>query len=161
MGVTVKKCHMIMSGNDCWNSVCFSCCWIYRIRTAKLQPIQRQEWSKHFKSGSHHTHLASLKSVGVHWMKHTQLIRVILPAFCEQCVTTTQLVKRYREICVYLSFIKKFTKLNRVCSQRIITRKDSKFGIYGLNVRSILCRGAVHIEAYVAYMILPFTKPSI
>jgi len=22
----VKKCHMIMSGNDCWNSVCFSCC---------------------------------------------------------------------------------------------------------------------------------------
>jgi len=26
MGVTVKKCHMIMSGNDCWNSVCFSCC---------------------------------------------------------------------------------------------------------------------------------------
>jgi len=25
MGVTVKKCHMIMSGNDCWNSVCFSC----------------------------------------------------------------------------------------------------------------------------------------
>ena len=27
MGVTVKKCHMIMSGNDCWNRVCFSCCW--------------------------------------------------------------------------------------------------------------------------------------
>jgi len=26
MGATVKKCHMIMSGNDCWNSVCFSCC---------------------------------------------------------------------------------------------------------------------------------------
>ena len=26
MGVTVKKCHIIMSGNDCWNSVCFSCC---------------------------------------------------------------------------------------------------------------------------------------
>jgi len=26
MGVTVKKCHMIMSGNDCWDSVCFSCC---------------------------------------------------------------------------------------------------------------------------------------
>jgi len=26
MGVTVKKCHMLMSGNDCWNSVCFSCC---------------------------------------------------------------------------------------------------------------------------------------
>jgi len=26
MGVTVKKCNMIMSGNDCWNSVCFSCC---------------------------------------------------------------------------------------------------------------------------------------
>jgi len=26
MGVTVKKCHMIMSRNDCWNSVCFSCC---------------------------------------------------------------------------------------------------------------------------------------
>ena len=26
MGVTVKKCHMIMSGNDCWNSLCFSCC---------------------------------------------------------------------------------------------------------------------------------------
>ena len=26
MGVIVKKCHMIMSGNDCWNSVCFSCC---------------------------------------------------------------------------------------------------------------------------------------
>jgi len=26
MGVTVKKCHMIMSGNDCWNSVCCSCC---------------------------------------------------------------------------------------------------------------------------------------
>ena len=26
MGVTVKKCRMIMSGNDCWNSVCFSCC---------------------------------------------------------------------------------------------------------------------------------------
>ena len=26
MGITVKKCHMIMSGNDCWNSVCFSCC---------------------------------------------------------------------------------------------------------------------------------------
>ena len=26
MGVTVKKCHMIMPGNDCWNSVCFSCC---------------------------------------------------------------------------------------------------------------------------------------
>ena len=26
MGVTVKKCHMIMSGNDCWNSVCFTCC---------------------------------------------------------------------------------------------------------------------------------------
>ena len=26
MGVTVKKCHMIMSGNDYWNSVCFSCC---------------------------------------------------------------------------------------------------------------------------------------
>ena len=26
MGVTVKKCHMIMSENDCWNSVCFSCC---------------------------------------------------------------------------------------------------------------------------------------
>jgi len=25
VGVTVKKCHMIMSGNDCWNSVCFSC----------------------------------------------------------------------------------------------------------------------------------------
>ena len=24
MGVTVKKCHMIMSGNDCWNSVLFS-----------------------------------------------------------------------------------------------------------------------------------------
>ena len=22
----VKKCHMIMSGNDYWNSVCFSCC---------------------------------------------------------------------------------------------------------------------------------------
>jgi len=21
-----KKCHMIMSGNDCWNSVCISCC---------------------------------------------------------------------------------------------------------------------------------------
>ena len=26
IGVTVKKCHMIMSRNDCWNSVCFSCC---------------------------------------------------------------------------------------------------------------------------------------
>jgi len=26
MGVTVKKRHMIMSGNDCWNSVCFSYC---------------------------------------------------------------------------------------------------------------------------------------
>ena len=26
MGVTVTKCHMIMSGNDCWNSVRFSCC---------------------------------------------------------------------------------------------------------------------------------------
>ena len=26
MGVTVKKCHMIMSGNDCWNKECFSCC---------------------------------------------------------------------------------------------------------------------------------------
>jgi len=26
MGVTGKKCHTIMSGNDCWNSVCFSCC---------------------------------------------------------------------------------------------------------------------------------------
>jgi len=26
MGVTVKKCHMIMSGNDCWNSVCLNCC---------------------------------------------------------------------------------------------------------------------------------------
>jgi len=26
MGVTVKKCHMIMSGNDCWISVCFRCC---------------------------------------------------------------------------------------------------------------------------------------
>ena len=26
MGVTVKKCHMIMSGNNCWNSVYFSCC---------------------------------------------------------------------------------------------------------------------------------------
>jgi len=26
MGITVKKCHMITSGNDCWNSVCFSCC---------------------------------------------------------------------------------------------------------------------------------------
>ena len=26
MRVTVKKCHMIMSGKDCWNSVCFSCC---------------------------------------------------------------------------------------------------------------------------------------
>ena len=26
MGATVKKCYMIMSGNDCWNSVCFSCC---------------------------------------------------------------------------------------------------------------------------------------
>ena len=26
MGATVKRCHMIMSGNDCWNSVCFSCC---------------------------------------------------------------------------------------------------------------------------------------
>jgi len=26
MGVTVKKMIMIMSGNDCWNSVCFSCC---------------------------------------------------------------------------------------------------------------------------------------
>ena len=26
MSVTVTKCHMIMSGNDCWNSVCFSCC---------------------------------------------------------------------------------------------------------------------------------------
>ena len=26
MDVTVKKCHIIMSGNDCWNSVCFSCC---------------------------------------------------------------------------------------------------------------------------------------
>ena len=24
MGVTVKKCHRIMSGNDCWNRVCFS-----------------------------------------------------------------------------------------------------------------------------------------
>ena len=24
MGVTVKKCHTIMSGNDC--CVCFSCC---------------------------------------------------------------------------------------------------------------------------------------
>ena len=23
MGVTVKKCHTIMSGNDCWNSVYF------------------------------------------------------------------------------------------------------------------------------------------
>ena len=22
----LRKCHMIMSGNDCWNSVCFSCC---------------------------------------------------------------------------------------------------------------------------------------
>ena len=27
MGVTVKKCHRIMSGNDCSNRVCFSCCW--------------------------------------------------------------------------------------------------------------------------------------
>ena len=27
MGVTVKKCHRIMSGNDCWNRVCLSCCW--------------------------------------------------------------------------------------------------------------------------------------
>jgi len=27
MGVTVKKCHMMMSGNDCWNKVCFSCRW--------------------------------------------------------------------------------------------------------------------------------------
>jgi len=26
MGVIVKKCHMIMSGNNCWNSVCFTCC---------------------------------------------------------------------------------------------------------------------------------------
>jgi len=26
MGVTLKKCHMIMSGNNCWNTVCFSCC---------------------------------------------------------------------------------------------------------------------------------------
>jgi len=26
MGVTVKKCHIIMSGNDRWNSVCFTCC---------------------------------------------------------------------------------------------------------------------------------------
>ena len=26
MGVTVNKCHMIMTGNDYWNSVCFSCC---------------------------------------------------------------------------------------------------------------------------------------
>ena len=26
MGVTAKKCHMIMSGNDYWNSACFSCC---------------------------------------------------------------------------------------------------------------------------------------
>jgi len=29
MGVTVKKCHTEIgteSGNDCWNSVCFSCC---------------------------------------------------------------------------------------------------------------------------------------
>ena len=22
MGVTVEKCHRIMSGNDCWNRVC-------------------------------------------------------------------------------------------------------------------------------------------
>jgi len=21
-----KMCHIIMSGNDCWNRVCFSCC---------------------------------------------------------------------------------------------------------------------------------------
>ena len=27
MGVTVKKCHRMMSGNDCWNRMCFSCCW--------------------------------------------------------------------------------------------------------------------------------------
>ena len=26
MDVTIKKCHMIMPGNDCWDSVCFSCC---------------------------------------------------------------------------------------------------------------------------------------
>ena len=27
MGVTVKKCHVTVSGNDCWNSVVyFSCC---------------------------------------------------------------------------------------------------------------------------------------
>ena len=26
MGVTVKKCHRIMSRNDCWNRMCFSCC---------------------------------------------------------------------------------------------------------------------------------------
>ena len=26
MGVAAKKCHSIMSGNDCWNSVCFSSC---------------------------------------------------------------------------------------------------------------------------------------
>ena len=25
MGVPVKKCHRIMSGNDRWNRVCFSC----------------------------------------------------------------------------------------------------------------------------------------
>ena len=25
MGVTVKKCHIIMPGNDCWNTVHFSC----------------------------------------------------------------------------------------------------------------------------------------
>ena len=22
----LKKCHMIMSGNDCWNRLCFNCC---------------------------------------------------------------------------------------------------------------------------------------
>jgi len=28
MGVTVavKKCHIIVSGNDCWNSLHFNCC---------------------------------------------------------------------------------------------------------------------------------------
>ena len=26
MGVTIKKCHIIMSGNDCWNRVHFNFC---------------------------------------------------------------------------------------------------------------------------------------
>ena len=32
----LRKCHMIMSGNDCWNSVCFSCCRKVVIKLADV-----------------------------------------------------------------------------------------------------------------------------